>query len=411
MTHRDIDRDRLWQSLQELAAVGAFVDERTQLHGVNRLALSEADRDGRNLLISWFQAAGMHVRIDRIGNIFARRDGTDPTLPAVMCGSHADSVPTGGAFDGALGILGALEVVRCLGPTPRSFEIAVFTEEEGVRFGTDMLGSAVACGRIALEDAHRLADRDGVTVAQALRQTGFLGEERVPMAAPHAYLELHIEQGPILARGEHEVGIVTGVQGISWWEVDFHGRAAHAGTTPMELRRDAGRWCAELNLELGRMVDSGEFGPDFRATMGHMALDPGRINVVPRAARCTVDLRHPDETVLQRAEAHLQRFLARYGEGLGRLQRTARTSPVAFDNSLQERIGRAAEARKLRHTAILSGAGHDAQELAAVCPAAMVFVPGMYDGISHNPREYSTPEACAAGCSVLLDVVSDLLAS
>ncbi len=403
-----VDGARLWASLMELAQVGAYLDERTGLHGVNRLALTDDDARGRRLVMGWMSGAGLSVRVDRMGNIYARRQGSDPAARPVLAGSHLDSVATAGAFDGCLGVLGALEVVRTLEErrvtTRRPLEIAVFTEEEGVRFGTDMLGSAVAAGRIGLEQAHALTDRSGASLQDELRRTGFAGAVGERLAPPHAYVECHIEQGPVLAEAGLDVGVVSGVQAISWQEVTFHGRAAHAGTTPTHLRVDAGLAAASLVVGVREMVDSGVYG-QLRATVGSLDLYPDLVNIVPARAVMTVDLRNPDDAQMARAEAALVERI----EGLRAAQpglhvavrRMARTSHVGFDPGVQQVIADVADAHGLAHLSLLSGAGHDAQEMAAICPTAMVFVRGEYDGISHNPREYSTPHACANGVGVL----------
>ncbi|MGY0056218.1 M20 family metallo-hydrolase [Streptomyces sp. LZ34] len=403
-----VDGSRLWRSLMDLAGIGAYDDERTGLRGVNRLALTDADAAGRRLVVSWMEQAGLTVRVDTMGNIYGRREGTDPTARPVLTGSHLDSVATAGAFDGCLGVLGGIEVVRTLNErgitTRRPLEVAVFTEEEGVRFGTDMLGSAVAAGRLPLAHAHALTDRDGATLGAELARTGFAGPFDERLDPPHAYVECHIEQGPVLARAGVEVGVVTGVQGISWQEITVHGRAAHAGTTPTELRADAGLAAARIVVRLREMVDSGAYG-DLRATVGHLTVHPDLTNIVPARAELTVDLRNPDDARMARAEADLADFLRTLeGEepGFGvTTRRMARTAHVPFDEGVREVIAQAADDHGLRHVPLLSGAGHDAQEIAALCPTAMIFVRGEYDGISHNPREYSTPEACAHGVDVL----------
>lgn len=401
-----VNGGRLWQSLMDLAEIGAYDDERTGLRGVNRLALTDADAEGRRKVIAWMEEAGLVVRVDRMGNIYGRRAGTDPTAAPVLTGSHIDSVATAGAFDGCLGVLGGIEVVRTLDElgvtTRRPIEVGVFTEEEGVRFGTDMLGSAVAAGRLTVEYAHALTDRDGATLGGELVRTGFAGPHDVVLDPPHAYVECHIEQGPVLAEEGVEVGVVTGVQGISWQEITIHGRAAHAGTTPTRLRADAGLAAARLIVRLREMVDSGDFG-DLRATVGHLIVHPDLTNIVPARAELTVDLRNPDDTRMARAEEAVTAFLRELEEtGLSiTTRRMAKTGYVPFDDGVRKVIAQAAEDHGLTHLSLLSGAGHDAQEIAALCPTAMIFVPGEYDGISHNPREYSTPEACAHGVDVL----------
>ncbi|WP_218038182.1 diaminopropionate ammonia-lyase [Acrocarpospora pleiomorpha] len=403
-----VNGGRLWRSLMDLAEVGAYDDERTGLRGVNRLALTDADAEGRRLVIKWMEQAGLAVRVDRMGNIYGRREGSDPAAAPVLTGSHLDSVATAGAFDGCLGVLGGLEVVRTLNEhgitTRRPIEVCVFTEEEGVRFGTDMLGSAVAAGRLTLEYAHALTDRGGLTLGGELTRTGFDGPADVRLEPPHAYVECHIEQGPVLAEHGVEVGVVTGVQGISWQEITIHGRAAHAGTTPTHLRADAGLAAAQIIVRLRAMVDSGNYG-GLRATVGHLAVHPNLTNIVPARATLTVDLRNPDDTQIAQAEEDLAAFLRSLENSRPGLtlttRRMARTAYVSFDEDVRKAIAQAADDHGLEHVSLLSGAGHDAQEIAVLCPTAMIFVRGEYDGISHNPREYSTPEACAHGVDVL----------
>jgi N-carbamoyl-L-amino-acid hydrolase len=328
-----------------------------------------------------------------------------------MSGSHIDSVPTGGAFDGALGVLGALEVVRALDDagieTRRPIVIAFFTDEEGCRFGTDMLGSATACGRIALDDAYGLKDRDGMTVRGELERIGFIGDADVRMPPPHAYVELHIEQGPVLARRGLDLGVVTGVQAISWWELSLVGKSAHAGTTPMELRRDVGLAIAKLTVHLNEMATSGNYGAHMRATVGRVDLVPNLVNIVPGRAVCTVDLRNPDDAQMARAEAELHRFVAALDVET-ELRQTARTSSVPFAEPVMATIAKHMDAIGASHERLVSGAGHDAQEFAALCPTGMIFVPGDHDGISHNPREYSSKGTCARGAEVLLRTILEL---
>ena len=285
--------------------------------------------------------------------------------------------------------------------------VAFFTEEEGARFGTDMLGSAVATGRISLEDAYALRDRAGKSVKDELAAIDFLGTAGERLAPPHAYLECHIEQGPVLRAAGRDVGVVTGVQAICWHELVIIGKSAHAGTTPMSLRADPGLAASRINVGLREMTASGDYGPDLRATMGVITPHPGLINVVPGRVLASVDIRNPDDAILARAEADAAELYARVARAENvqiAHRRTARTSRVRFDERVQARVAAAASARGLSHEPIVSGAGHDAQEMAPHCPSGMVFVPGERDGISHNPRELSTPEQCANGVNVLLDV-------
>ncbi len=410
-----INAERLYASIEALGRIGAYADEATGLTGVNRLALTDADGQGRRHVVGLMRALGLEVTVDRIGNVHARRAGREDTLPPMMIGSHIDSVPTAGRFDGCLGVLGGLEIVRTLDEagirTRRPLVVAFFTDEEGSRFGTDMLGSAVAAGRLALESAYALRDRQGLTVRDELERIGFLGPapvEALRQVPPHAYLECHIEQGPILRARERDIGVVTGVQAISWQALTITGKSAHAGTTPMHLRADAGVAAAKINLRLREMIASGRYGTEMRATMGGIAPHPGMVNIVPGRVLATVDLRNPSEEDMRRAEVDLIAYYPRVeAEEHVRIQwrQTARTEPVPFDPKIQDTIARAAEALGLVHERIISGAGHDAQELATLCPAAMVFVPGEHDGISHNPREHSTPAQCANGVNVLLHAV------
>ncbi|WAL40761.1 Zn-dependent hydrolase [Brevibacterium sp. BRM-1] len=410
-----IDGDRLWSDLMELARIGAYEDEPTGLWGVNRQSLTDEDAAGRRLVVGWMEAAGLEVSIDPMGSIFGRRPGRRDDLAPVMAGSHIDSVGTAGAFDGCLGVLSGIEAVRTLNDsgivTERPIVIAAFTEEEGVRFGTDMLGSAVAAGRIELATAHGLTDAEGRAFGDELRRIGFAGKGPALLDPPHAYVECHIEQGPVLQHSGAALGVVTGVQAISWQRVTIHGRAAHAGTTPTQLRADAGLAAAQIVVKVREMVDSGRFGR-LRGTVGCLSVHPGLPSVVPDRAELTVDLRNPDDQDVEAAERELAGFLDSLPSsqpGLGvETARMARTSPVPFSADIQDTIEKAAA--DLGHAAprLMSGAGHDAQEIAALAPTAMVFVRGQYDGISHNPREYSTPEDCAAGASTLLNTIARL---
>lgn len=415
MTTLEIDQGRLYASLEELGRIGAYDDVEAGVRGVNRLALTAADGEGRRHVVGRMRDAGLAITVDRIGNVYGRRAGKNDRLSPVMIGSHIDSVPTAGRFDGCLGVLGGLEVVRALNDakvvTERPIVVAFFTDEEGSRFGTDMLGSAVATGRLALEDAYELRDRAGLRVRDELSTIGFLGESDVRLSPPHAYLECHIEQGPILRAAGLDLGVVAGVQSISWHELTIVGKSAHAGTTPMAMRADAGVAAARINLRLREMIASGRYGEEMRATMGAIVPTPGLVNIVPGRVVATVDLRNPDDAFMRAAEADV---IAYYDEVAAAehvritWRQTARTPCVPFDEGLRARIARCAGARGLGHRRIVSGAGHDAQEMARITRAAMIFVPGENDGISHNPRELSTEAQCGNGVRVLLDVVHEL---
>lgn len=406
-----IDRDRLWESLMDLKAIGAYRDEATGLDGVRRLALTDADAQARRRVVEWMLEAGLEVRVDRIGNVYATRPGTGRSLPCVLMGSHIDTVATGGAFDGTLGVLGGIEVMRTLDDarvqTLRDVEVGFFTEEEGVRFGTDMLGSAVTAGRIPIEHAWQLTDNDGKTVKEELERIGFDGPAHELRPVPHAYVECHIEQGPILADAGVSVGIVGGVQSISWQRLTVHGAAAHAGTTPIGSRHDAGLVAAHVVVEARRMCDSGDYG-QLRATVGTFDIGEGQTNVIPHHAMLTIDLRNPDDEQMTRAEKDLAAYVDALAEQHGvsvEWERMAKTAMVPFDAGVQDLLAHTADDLGLPYVRAMSGAGHDAQEIAATCPTAMVFVRGEHGGISHTPREYSTPESCGDGTDLLANAI------
>ena len=414
-----INAQRLYASLEELGRIGSYeVDTSNDagshdgnLRGVRRLTLTDEDQQGRDLVSGWFREAGLAVRIDQIGNVYGHRPGKDDSLPPVLVGSHIDSVPTAGRFDGCLGVLAGLEAIRTLNEqridTVHPLEVAFFTEEEGCRFGTDMLGSAVATGRISLEDGLAIQDAAGLSVGDELARIGYDGAHAVGTLKPHAYVECHIEQGPHLIRGDMDLGVVTGVQCISWQELSLIGRSAHAGTTPISYRADAGLVAAKINVLMRNMCDSGDYG-EMRATMGVMKPHPGAINVIPGRMQVSIDLRNPDDEAMARSEEDLrsraEELAAQHAVTLNWRQ-TARTQMVPFDKNVQKIISDTAAAFDLKQERLISGAGHDAQEWARICPTAMIFVPGEQDGISHNPRELSTIEQCANGANVLLQAM------
>jgi N-carbamoyl-L-amino-acid hydrolase len=406
-----INRNRLWGTLMELKEIGAYDDGATGVRGVRRLALTDADAEARRRCVQWMTDAGLEIRVDRIGNVYATRAGRDRSLPCVLMGSHIDTVATGGAFDGTLGVLGGIEVMHTLNDagveTLRDVEVGFFTEEEGVRFGTDMLGSAVTAGRIPLDHAQKLTDAAGKTVAEELERIGFDGPEHERRPLPHAYIECHIEQGPILAEAGVTVGIVEGVQSISWQRLTVRGEAAHAGTTPIGSRHDAGLVAATVVVELRRMCDSGHFG-QLRATVGNFVIGAGQTNVIPHQATITVDMRNPDDDLMSAAEQHLARYVGAVASDHGvevTWERMAKTAVVPFHPAIQDLLAQTADDLGLPYVRAMSGAGHDAQEIAAICPTAMVFVAGENGGISHTPREFSIPDACGDGTDVLANAV------
>jgi N-carbamoyl-L-amino-acid hydrolase len=402
-----IDNERLCRRLDELAAVGAV--EGTS--GCTRLALTPEDGEARDLVVTWMRDLGMEVAVDGVGNVVAMLAGTEPLAP-VMTGSHIDTVRSGGRYDGNLGVLAGLEVVETLldaGVRPRRpVAVAFFTDEEGSRFAPDMLGSLVYVGGLPLEEALGTVGIDGAVLGDELDAIGYRGWAPCPGPAPHAFVELHIEQGPVLEAEGIDIGVVTGVQGISWTEYTVTGQANHAGTTPMRLRHDAGYVANRIAVhvrDVTRQIGSSQVG-----TVGTMALRPDLVNVVASSAVFTVDLRNTDEHALRRAEEEVTRFAAFVAESEGcrfETRTLARFEPVDFDNLVIGTVERAAAGRGLSHMRMPSGAGHDAQMLARVCPTARIFVPSE-GGISHNPAEHTTPDQIEAGANVLLDVLVEL---
>ena len=405
-----VDGDRLWRRLEALGQIGA-------VHGPNgergnaRLALTDADRDGRDLVVGWMRDLGLQISIDAIGNVVGVMAGADPSAAPVMVGSHIDTVRTGGWFDGNLGVLAGLELVETLmqhGITPhRGIEVAFFTDEEGARFQPDMLGSLVYVGGMALEEALDVrATDDGARLGDELARIGYAGPVPCPAAsAPHAYFELHIEQGPVLEDEGITIGVVTGVQGISWNELDISGQLAHAGTTPMRLRRDPGVVAAQISVGVRSIAT--EFGGTQVATVGLMRFEPNLVNVVPAKVTMTVDLRNTDEMVLRDAEARFRALCdsCAAAENVTITSRPlARFEPVEFDAQMVDLVEATAVRLGCSTMRMPSGAGHDAQMLARVCPTAMVFVPSV-NGLSHNIAEYTHPADITSGANVLLQVV------
>ena len=408
-----VDGGRLWNRLVELGELGAIKGPSGE-EGCCRLALTDADRQGRDLVVSWMRDLGLEVVIDALGNVVATRPGTDPAAAPVMTGSHIDTVATGGRFDGNLGVLAGLEVIETLEQhgvaTTRPLVVAFFTDEEGARFAPDMLGSLVFVGGMALEEALDVAAvDDGARLGDELARIGYAGPVPCPTAiAPHAFVELHIEQGPILEDEGVGIGVVEGVQGISWTELTIDGRSAHAGTTPMRLRRDAGYVAAEIATFARRLAL--ELGDAQVATVGRFEVRPDLVNVVPNGATLTVDLRNTDDEVLQRAEASLRAEVDRLAaaENVTVTSRSlARFAPVDFDPATIALVE--ATAQRLGHTTrrMPSGAGHDAQMLARICPAAMIFTPSV-GGLSHNIGEHTHPDDVTAGADVLLQTMLTL---
>jgi N-carbamoyl-L-amino-acid hydrolase len=393
-------------NLETLAAIGAI-----EGGGCARLALSNEDKAGRDLVVGWMRALGLAVTVDAIGNVVGLREGREPGAP-VMTGSHIDTVRTGGRYDGNYGVLAGLEVVRALNEagvtTRRPIAVAFFTNEEGARFQPDMMGSLVYAGGLGLNEAYAAWDKDGVAVGDELRRIGYLGTARPGAPRPHAFVELHIEQGPILDEEKVQIGIVESVQGISWTEYTVTGVSNHAGTTPMRLRRDAGYLASSVNLFARRLA--WDMGGDQVATVGEMAFRPNLINVVPNRAVFTVDLRNTDEAKLKTAEAKLAAHVAEVAaaekvEVEARV--LARFEPVIFDARLVDRVEHHARALGRTTRRMPSGAGHDAQMMQRLCPSAMIFVPSVA-GLSHNVKEHTEAADLVAGAQVLLNLVLEL---
>jgi len=408
MTNRDlrIDAGRLMSRLGELAEIGPIDGG-----GNCRLALTDEDKAGRDRVVGWMRAQGLEVSIDRIGNVFGLRAGTEPLAP-VMTGSHIDTVRTGGRYDGNLGVLAGLEVVATLDAagiaTRRPLVVAFFTNEEGARFAPDMLGSLVYVGGVPIEDALAPVAIDGKVLGAELERIGYAGAAPVPLYRPHAYVELHIEQGPVLDAEGITIGAVEDLQGISWQEITITGQSNHAGTTPMRLRHDAGYCAAAIAAFLRGLAR--EMGGAQVCTVGRIELVPNLIKVIAARATLTADLRNTDEALLREAEARLDAFLAVLGRDEGvttRTKRLARFEPVVFDSGVIRCIEGVASRLAFTHRRMTSGAGHDAQMLARICPAAMIFVPSV-KGISHNPAEHTAPADLAAGANVLLHTLLEL---
>jgi N-carbamoyl-L-amino-acid hydrolase len=397
-----VDGERLWQSLMELAQIGA-----TPKGGVKRMTLTELDRQGRDRFVGWCRDAGMTVRIDPIGNIFARRKGADDALPPVMTGSHLDTQPSGGKFDGAYGVLAGLEVVRRLNDlglaTRAPIEVAAWTNEEGSRFVPTMMGSGVYAGVHPLESVLAQKDVDGVSVGDALAAIGYAGDARpVPLTA---YFEAHIEQGPVLEDAEVTIGAVEGALGQRWFDVEILGQDAHAGPTPMALRKDALLAASRLVIQVNRVAR--DFPDNARATVGHLRVSPNSRNVVPGRVNLTLDVRNARDATLSAMVDDLQRSARIIAAECGviiDIREVLYFPPSAFDEKLVASVRDAASALGLSCRDIVSGAAHDAVHINRIAPTAMIFIP-CEGGLSHNELENATPEHVAAGANVLINAI------
>lgn len=403
-----INSDRLWQNLMAMAQIGPL-----SKGGCNRQCLSDLDEEGRDLFRKWCADLKLEMSSDAAGNLFARLPGRDNTLAPLVLGSHLDTQPTGGRFDGILGVLAGLETVQVLaeaGITPeRPVEIAVWMNEEGSRFAPAMMGSGIYAGMLDLGMVRATKDAEGITVGEELDRHGYSSGPDPREKDIHAYLELHIEQGPVLEAEGKEIGVVTGAQGIRWYDLTVTGSEAHAGPTPMGLRKDPMNAVPEL---VEGILSIGRRDADARATIGCFNALPASRNVIPGTLNITVDLRHPSEAELTDMDATLARLLdglrAKH-PGLGfELNQIWHSPVVEFDTRLVSAIRSGAESRGYSQRDIVSGAGHDALMVARRVPTAMIFTP-CRDGISHNEAEHIEPEQAAAGAEVLLGAVQDFL--
>ncbi|MCP3440678.1 Zn-dependent hydrolase [Bradyrhizobium sp. CCGUVB14] len=400
-----IDAARLIERIKELGATGH--DETGRLC---RVAATDADREGRDLLCGWLKQADLRIEIDRIGNIYGVWEPEGSSGEPVVMGSHIDTVIGAGIYDGCFGVLAGLAVIEAMQQANlrpvRPLAVVAYTNEEGVRYAPDMMGSLVAAGGLATDDALAVVGTDGTTLGAELARIGYAGSREPGFLRPHAYIELHIEQGPVLEAEGLPIGAVENLQGISWQKVSIAGTANHAGTTPMVMRRDAG-------VAAGRVIafldDLARKTQNAVATVGTIRFEPNAINVIPSAAVFTVDLRNPNEDRLRSQEAALRRFLdGLVTEGYEvKTERLARFEPVIFAPEIVSAVEESAGQRQLLCRRMTSGAGHDAQMIARVAPAAMIFVPSK-GGISHNPAEFTADHELIAGANVLLDVARKL---
>jgi N-carbamoyl-L-amino-acid hydrolase len=396
-----INGTRLWHSLMELAQIGA-----TEKGGVKRLALTDLDRQGRDLVVQWAKAEGLAVTVDKIGNVFMRREGANPNLPPVVTGSHIDTQPTGGKFDGNYGVLAGLEVVRTLNErgirTEAPIEVAFWTNEEGSRFVPVMMGSGVFCGAFSLETAYAARDVDGKSVGEELQRIGYAGDQ-VPGDHPiGAYFEAHIEQGPVLEDANKVIGVVPAVMGLSWYDCTVTGMEAHAGPTPMHLRRDALQVGTTIMQETVAIAN--RYPPYGRGTVGMVQVFPNSRNVIPGQVKFSIDLRNVTDDLLNTMHGEIEAFVERTRRETGLsidLQRVSYYPPCPFHPDCVGAVRAATDKLGYSTMDVVSGAGHDAIYVARLAPAGMIFVP-CKDGISHNEIEDAQPGHLEAGCNVLL---------
>ncbi|MBO9536230.1 Zn-dependent hydrolase [Herbaspirillum sp.] len=399
-----IDGKRLWNSLMELGQIGA-----TAKGGVCRLALTDLDKQGRDLVSSWARAEGMSVVVDQIGNIFMRRPGRNNDLPPVMTGSHIDTQPTGGKFDGNYGVLSGIEVVRTLNRhnirTEAPIEVAVWTNEEGSRFVPVMMGSGVFCGAFTLEHAYNATDTDGKKVKDELARIGYIGEQKCGDHPIGAYYEAHIEQGPVLENADTVIGVVPAVLGLSWYDCTVTGFESHAGPTPMAIRKDALQVSTYIMQETVAIAN--RYPPYGRGTVGSVQVMPNSRNVIPGQVKFSIDLRNVSDELLDRMHQDMLAFIEETRQRTGlkiELERVSYYPPCPFHPDCVGNVRAAAGALGYKTMDVVSGAGHDAIYTARLAPSGMIFVP-CKDGVSHNEIEDAKPEHLEAGCNVLLQAM------
>ncbi len=401
-----IDGRRLWSSLMELARIGG-----TPKGGVCRLALTDVDKAGRDLVVGWGKEAGLTITTDKIGNVFMRRKGKNDALPPIVCGSHIDTQPSGGKFDGNYGVLAGLEVVRTLNDrgieTERPIEVAFWTNEEGSRFVPVMMGSGVFAGAFSLESVYAAKDTSGKTVGEELARIGYVGDEEPGKHPIGAYFEAHIEQGPVLEDAGVTIGVVTGVLGLRWYDCVVNGMEAHAGPTPMALRKDALQVATRIMQET--VAIALRYPPYGRGTVGFVQMFPNSRNVIPGQVKFSIDLRNVDSERLDTMDREIRAFVAETSKQSGlsiSIEEVSHFPPCPFEKGCVDAVAKAAEELGYSRMEAVSGAGHDAVYMARLAPAGMIFVP-CKDGISHNEIEDAKPEHLEAGCNVLLHAMLD----
>jgi N-carbamoyl-L-amino-acid hydrolase len=399
-----INSERLWDSLMEMAKIGPGI-----AGGNNRQTLTDEDAVGRRLFQTWCEEAGLSMGIDKMGTMFARREGTDPNALPVYVGSHLDTQPTGGKYDGVLGVLGGLEIIRQLNDmsikTRHPIVIVNFTNEEGTRFAPAMVASGVFAGMHTLDWAYAREDADGIKLGDELERVGYLGDEEVGARKMHAFFELHIEQGPILEMENKDVGVVTHGQGLKWLEVTLIGKESHTGSTPMHMRTNAGLGMARMTELVNEIALS--HAPLAVGSVGQCNVYPNSRNIIPGKAVFTVDFRHPEKDVISDMEERFRAGAKDIADGIGlsyTIEQVGGFDPVEFDENCVAAVRAAAERLGYSHRNLVSGAGHDACWINRVAPTAMVMCPCV-DGLSHNEAEDISPEWAAAGANVLFHAV------